>query len=629
MLEKIQEGGQSLVIKIILGLIIISFALAGIGSYLVSPGSGYAAKVNGETISKSEFEQAYQNERSQMENRYGKAFSQLASNPEYMAQVKRSVLVRLVNQKLIEQQSKAMGLAVSDDQVKQAILKMGAFQKDGSFNNTLFKQRLANAGLTPLRFSQLIRKDLINQQLQSSLFGSEFSLPNEAQRIARLQTQTRSFRYVELSTAAFKPEIRVTQKQLKDYYDTHQNEFRSPEMVNIHYILVDAKQLAQQIKVSDAKARTYLDNHASQYQQPEQRKVAHILIKFGKDPKKALQRADLIEKQLKKGANFTKLAKADSQDEFTAKKGGVLNWFQKGVMPPAFDKAAFGLKKVGDISSVVKTKYGYHIIELLGVRPAQMPPFKSLKAKLVQQVQQSEAMTKFYDLSQKLSNLSFEMPNSLKDVAKQMGVKVLSATNVSREGLPSDIQSQQVIKHIFSSTAITQQQNSNVINLSPEKALVVRVVGHHPSKVKPLKVVETQAHDALVIQKALKASNAYAKKLVASVNDMKQFNQLIADKGLKIQKINDATRFDRSFDPHVLQQVFSMAHPKADKPLFKQFSSLSGAPYVVELTHVNQPKPKEKLIEEINHQLVGQNANEDYRLLLNYLKSKADISYHG
>lgn len=629
MLEKIQEGGQSLVIKIILGLIIISFALAGIGSYLVSPGSGYAAKVNGETISKQEFEQSYQNERSQMESRYGKAFSQLASNPEYMAQVKRSVLVRLVNQKLIEQQSKAMGLAVSDDQVKQAILKMATFQQDGSFNNALFKQRLANAGLTPLRFSQLIRKDLINQQLQNALFGSEFSLPNEAARLAGLQTQTRSFNYVELSTAAFKPGIQVTQKQLKNYYDAHQNEFRSPETVDIHYILVDAKQLAKQIDVSNAQAKTYLENHANQYQEPAQRKVAHILIKFGKDPKKALQRAESIESQLKKGADFTKLAKVDSQDQFTAKKGGLLNWFQKGIMPPAFDKAAFGLKKVGDISPVVKTKYGYHIIKLLGVRDAKLPPFESIKAKLVQQVQQSEAMTKFYDLSQKLSNLSFEMPNSLKDVARQMGVKVLSAINVSREGLPANIQSQQVIKHIFSSTAITQQQNSNVINLSPEKALVVRVIGHHPSKVKSLKLVEKQVHDALVIQKSLKASHDYANKLVASANNSKQFNQLIAAKGLKLQKINNASRFDRRFDPHVLQQVFSMAHPKANKPQFKQLSSLSGAPYVVELTQINQPKPNKELVEQINKQLAGQNANEDFRLLLNYLKSKADISYHG
>ncbi|MFM2484234.1 SurA N-terminal domain-containing protein [Celerinatantimonas yamalensis] len=629
MLDKIQEGGQSLVIKIILGLIIVSFALAGIGSYVASPSASYAAKVNGDVISQAEFQQAYQNERQQMQSRFGSAFLQLADNPQYMAQLKKNVLQRLVDQKLIDQQSKAMRISVSDAQVKQAILAMAAFQKDGHFDNATFRQRLATAGLTPARFSQLIRKDLMNQQLQSALFATQFTLPNEVTQLANLQSQTRQFSYVAVPGDKFADDVKVTDKELNNYYQAHLQQFRSPEMVSFNYILVDAKQLAKTIQVSDQQAQSYLNNHANDYQLPAQRHVAHILIKFGKDPAQAKAKAEAIEKQLKDGADFAALAKKDSQDTFSAKKGGVLDWFQKGVMPANFDKAAFGLAKVGDISSVVKTKYGYHIIKLLGIQNSKMPSLDSVKAKVVKKIQQDQAMTQFYDLSQKLSNLSFEMPDSLDQVAKQMGVKVLSATNVTRANLPGDLQNPEVVKQVFSQDAIEKKQNSNVINLSPEQAVVVRLTGHQAAKTQPFDKVKDQVTKSFVAQQQLKLSQAYAKKLLAAIANPQQFAQLIQAKGLQEQQVKAVTRNDQELDPQLLQQVFSMPHPKAGKEPSQVVQLASGDSYVVKLLNVAQPKPDAKLDGQIAQKLQGYFVNEDYRLLLDYLKSKANIEYNG
>lgn len=627
MLDKIQEGGQGLMIKIILCLIIVSFALAGIGTYLGSSGSGYAAKVNGEIISEAEFQQAYQRQRSEMQQRYS-GFSQLANNPQYITQLKHSVLASLVNQKLIDQESKKLGISVSDKQVENAIEDMDAFKQNGKFENALFLQQLQNNGLTAVRFSQLVRNDLRNTQLQQALFGSQFVLNNEVKQLGNLQAQTRSFHYVHVPEVNFVKEINVSDKEVKAYYKQHQEQFRSPETVDINYILLDAKSIAHSIKVSDSEAEKYFHDHSDQYLLPVQRHVAHILIKPGKDPQKAKAEAEKLEKQLKNGADFAMLAKKYSQDQFSAKKGGVLDWFQKGTMPKAFDKAAFGLAKVGDISNVVKTKYGYHIIKLLGIQDSKLPPFAQFKAEIVKKIQQDQAMTQFYDLSQKLSNLTYESPDSLDQTAKNLHLKLETAKGISRNNLPSDIDSKQVTQQIFSQDAIEKQQNSPIINLSPEQALVVRVTGHKKASVKPFDVVKKDAEQALITEKAIQKAKDYANKIANAADKPQVLDKLLKAQNLQLQQASDVARNNQDINPQIVSEVFSMAHPKDGKHPAKAVNTATGDAFVIQLDQVNQPKVDEKIKEQITQQWPSQLANEDYRLLLDYLKSKADISYN-
>ncbi|CAG9297013.1 SurA N-terminal domain-containing protein [Celerinatantimonas diazotrophica] len=628
MLEKIQEGGHGLMIKIILCLIIVSFALAGIGTYLGSSGVNYAAKVNGQVISEAEFQQAYQRQRSEMQQRY-RNFSQLANNPQYIAQLKHSVLASLVNQKLIDQESTKLGISVSDKQVENTIENMDAFKQNGKFKNALFLQQLQSNGLTAVRFSQLVRNDLRNTQLQQALFGSQFVLNNEVKQLGNLQAQTRSFHYVHIPEANFAKDIKVSDKEVKAYYQQHQEQFRSPETVDINYILLNAKSIANSIKVSDAEAEKYFHENADQYQLPVQRHVAHILIKPGKDPQKAKAEAEKLEKELKNGANFAALAKKYSQDQFTAKKGGVLDWFQKGAMPKAFDKAAFGLAKVGDISGVVKTKYGYHIIKLLGIQNSKLPPFARFKAKIVKKIQQDQAMNKFYDLSQKLSNLTYESPDSLDQTAKKLHLKLETAKGVDRNNLPSDIDSQKTVQQIFAKDAIEKQQNSPIINLSPEEALVVRVTGHKKASVKPFAQVKNDAQQALVTERAIQKAQDYASKLANAADKPQEFDKLLRAQNLKLEQASDVARNDQKLNQQIVSEVFTMAHPKDGKHPTKAVNTVTGDAFVIQLDQVNQPKVDEQLTKQIRQQWPSQLANEDYRLLLDYLKSKADISYNG
>ncbi|MGL5610458.1 MAG: SurA N-terminal domain-containing protein, partial [Aeromonas veronii] len=352
MLDKLREGAQGKVAKVILGLIILSFALAGVGSYLNGPARTAPATVNGTEISAAALENAYRNERARMESQMGEAFSQLAANPDYMKQFRRGVLDRLIDQALLDSKARELGLRISDEQIKQAIVAMPEFAENGKFNNDRYLQLIRRAGMTPEMFRDSLRQDMVRQQLMSALLGTEFSLKGEAEQLDKLYNQTRDLRLVRLAAANYMADVQVSDNELEQYYKTNGARFMNDEQVKVDYLLLDAANLAKDIKVTEQDAQDYYDQHQDLFQRAERRHVAHILIPFGKDEKAAEQKAEAVLAKAKGGEDFAALAKADSSDTFSAKKGGELDWFEKGVMDPAFEQAAFALAKAGDLSAV-------------------------------------------------------------------------------------------------------------------------------------------------------------------------------------------------------------------------------------------------------------------------------------
>ncbi|HHQ4722124.1 TPA: SurA N-terminal domain-containing protein, partial [Aeromonas veronii] len=383
MLDKLREGAQGKVAKVILGLIILSFALAGVGSYLNGPARTAPATVNGTEISAAALENAYRNERARMESQMGEAFSQLAANPDYMKQFRRGVLDRLIDQALLDSKARELGLRISDEQIKQAIVAMPEFAENGKFNNDRYLQLIRRAGMTPEMFRDSLRQDMVRQQLMSALLGTEFSLKGEAEQLDKLYNQTRDLRLVRLAAANYMADVQVSDNELEQYYKTNGARFMNDEQVKVDYLLLDAANLAKDIKVTEQDAQDYYDQHQDLFQRAERRHVAHILIPFGKDEKAAEQKAEAVLAKAKAGDDFAALAKADSSDTFSAKKGGELDWFEKGVMDPAFEKAAFALNNAGDLSGVVKSPFGFHIIKLLGVEAAKTKPFADVKEETI------------------------------------------------------------------------------------------------------------------------------------------------------------------------------------------------------------------------------------------------------
>ncbi|MFM5880357.1 peptidylprolyl isomerase [Aeromonas sanarellii] len=627
MLDKLREGAQGKVAKVILGLIILSFALAGVGSYLNGPARTAPATVNGNDISAPALENAYRNERARMEAQMGEAFNQLAANPDYMKQFRRGVLDRLIDQALIDDKARSLGLRVSDEQIKQAIVAMPEFAEEGKFSNDRYLQLIRRAGMTPEMFRDSLRQDMVRQQLMGAVLGSEFALKGEAEQLDRLYNQTRDLRLVRLAASAYVDGVEVSDAEIEQFYKANSGRFMNDEKVKVDYLLLDAANLGKNIKVTEQDAQDYYDQHQDLFQRAERRQVAHILIPFGKDEKAAEQKAEAVLAKAKAGDDFAALAKAESSDTFSAKKGGELDWFEKGVMDPAFEQAAFALAKAGDLSAVVKSPFGFHIIKLLAVEPAKTKPFADVKSDTIARLQSDKAKEQFFAEQQKMADSSFENPDSLDLTAETMGLKVVSSDYFSQADAPAPLSDPKVLSVAFSEQLRDDNTNSDVIELGDGKALVLHIMGHQPKAAKPLGEVKEQVIAAIKHDKASEVARGKAQGLLDKLRAGESIEADLAALGLKVETHKGVARFAQEMDQNLVAQAFRMPHPKDGKPSVELVTEANGDRVVVALDRVNLIKEPSQMVSLLQGQLGQGKAQADYKSLIDELRKAAKIEY--
>ncbi|MFQ2790573.1 peptidylprolyl isomerase [Aeromonas caviae] len=627
MLDKLREGAQGKVAKVILGLIILSFALAGVGSYLNGPARTAPATVNGNDISAPALENAYRNERARMESQMGEAFNQLAANPDYMKQFRRGVLDRLIDQALIDDKARSLGLRVSDEQIKQAIVAMPEFAENGKFSNDRYLQLIRRAGMTPEMFRDSLRQDMVRQQLMGAVLGSEFALKGEAEQLDRLYNQTRDLRLIRLAASAYVDGIEVSDAEVEQFYKANSAHFMNDETVKVDYLLLDAANLGKNIKVTEQDAQDYYDQHQDLFQRPERRQVAHILIPFGKDEKAAEQKAEAVLAKAKAGDDFAALAKADSSDTFSAKKGGELDWFEKGVMDPAFEKAAFALAKAGDLSAVVKSPFGFHIIKLLGVEPAKTKPFVDVMSDTIARLQSEKAKEQFFAEQQKMADSSFENPDSLDLTAEAMGLQVQSTGYFSQADAPAPLNDPKVLSMAFSEQLRDDNTNSDVIELADGKALVLHIMGHQPKAAKPLAEVKEQVITAIKHDKASEVARGKAQGLLDKLKAGENVQADLTALGLKVDTHTGVSRFAQEMDQNLVTQAFRMPHPTDGKPSVELVTEANGDRVVVALDKVNVIKEPSQMVSLLQGQLGQGKAQADYKSLIDELRKAAKIEY--
>lgn len=617
MLEKIRDGSQGVIAKGILVLVILSFAFAGVSSYLGSTTDVPAAEVNGDKITKAELEQAYQSERSRMEQQLGEMFAALSADEKYLQSIKQSVLERLVADKLIDQAAKAMGLRVSDEQIVAAMRAEPAFQTDGKFDNDRYQAILRQLGYQPQTFRDMMRVDMTRRQLTAALVGTEFVLPGEAKQLAELQGQTRDVRYVIVDSAPFLATAVVTDEQVKNYYDANQGQFMSPEMVSLEYVELNAADFAKNNPVSDEEAQTYYEEHKAQYVSNEKRLAAHILVMPGSDEAAAKAKAEDLAKQLDSGADFADLAKANSDDTLSAEQGGKLDWFEPGVMDPAFDAALFALNK-GQHSAVVKTDFGFHIIKLLDVQSGATVPFADVKAKIVAQLQDKKAVDQFYSLQSKLADTSYEVPDTLSETAKAVGVDVKTTALFSRDNAPAELNKPDLVKAAFSETVMLKGLNSEVIELEPNHVVVIRVKEHHDAGTLALAEVKANITERLKQDQANEAARAKAQELMAQVKAGATDLGLVSKAKLG--------RGAQDVDAAIVGKAFQMPTPSTT-PVIDTVGLANGYA-VVALDKVNAAEGvSDELVNALKQRLNAQYSEADYRGLIDSLKANAKVLY--
>lgn len=615
MMDRLREGVNSIAVKIILGLIILSFVFAGVGSYITGGGNNAAAKVGSTEIARGEFEQAYQNERNRMQSQLGDYFSQMLADPGYVESFRKSVLDRMINDVLLEQQAESLGLRISDSQIRTMILEMPQFQTAGQFDQEVYQAALRRAGFSAESFAEYMRRDLMRNQLVTALQGSEFVLQGEIDTQSKLIAQTRDIRTVTLSVADLAKDIELTDEQIEQYYQENPAAYTRPEQAKVSYIELSAEALKSQLEVSDEEAQKYYQEHLDKYSTEEQRKVSHILVQ-GDDEAKAQSILD----ELSAGADFATLAEEKSDDFGSADVGGDLGWIERDVMDPAFEDAAFALETIGDITGLVKSDFGYHIIKLDELKASQAQSYQEVAAEIKQELIDQHAVDQFYEKQTELEKVAFEFPDSLDDSAEAINAKITTTGFISQVDAPELLMTPAVMQAILSPEVKEDGLNSEVIEVAPEHVIVVRVEETRDETVLPLAEVKEQVVAAL---SAVQAEQQAIELGVSLVNELKQGNEaVLADNNLEFTELETIDR-----NSPLASSVFAFAKPEDGQSVFGQSKDQDGNIVVVELSKVTA-EINPAYSTQIGAQLERVGNQQDLTNVLNVLRKNADVEYY-
>ncbi|EMX8466052.1 peptidylprolyl isomerase [Serratia marcescens] len=560
MMDNLRAAANHVVLKIILALIILSFVLTGVGNYLIGGSGDYAAKVNGQTIERAQLEQAFQSERSRMQQQLGDQFSVLAGNEGYMQQMRRQVLSQLIDNMLLDQYAKKLGLAVSDDQIKDAIRKAPYFQTNGQFDNAKYLDLIGRMGYTADNFAQSMRQQLVNQQLIQAFGESGFVLPSESQAMAALVLQERDVRLATIDLKALQAKQSAGDDELKAYYDQNKNSFIAPEQVKVSYIPLDAASMQDKVKVSEEDISAYYDQHKSSYGQPERKNYSVIQLKTEAEANAALD-------ELKKGADFATLAKEKSTDIISRRTGGELGWLEPETTADELKQA--NLTEKGQLSGVVKSSVGYLIVRLNDIEPEKLKPLSEVHDAIAKQVKQEKAVDAYYALQQKVSEAVTSDNESLASAEEAAGVKAAQTDWFTRDNIPAALNFKPVVQAIFDGSLIGENgapgSNSDVITVDGDRAFVVRVSGHKPEGIEPFDQVKDRVADLVKRNKAVQEAKLQGEKLLVELKQGKG-DEAMKAAGLSFGAVQKMARAPE--DSQLVESVFALPHPQDGKPVY-------------------------------------------------------------
>jgi len=634
MLENIRESSQGLTAKIILGLIILTFAVAGLGSYTNSVDTSVAT-VNGEKISLQDFNKAYQAQRNRMAQQFGDMFDTLSNDNNYMANFRQGVLDNLINERLIDQSAESLAIRVSDERIKKTIRAMPEFQVDGVFDNNRYLAIINQAGFfQSSNFRDYLRVEMTRRQLSQALVATEFNLPYQEKLQLTLQNQTRDIRFATISAKQFEAGIDISEAEIKTYYQANQIRFENKEQVKVNYIRLSVADIAKNINVSDEEVASYYQDNISSFTQAEQRRVSHIMIEFTEGDSDsettAKTQAEAVLARLAQGEDFATLAKELSNDTFSGENGGDLDYLEAGVMEQSFDEAAFSLAAEGDITELVKTSFGYHVIKLTELKPSVIQSLSDVKTELQAKVSSEKAQEEFYAQTQEMARLSFEFPDSLEDAASEVNTSVETSTWLSKSGLNSNnsapFNDPKVLAAAFSDLVLQDNMNSDILELNDNEALVLRLNTYQQANIKPLAEVQAQIKTILVAQKATNKAQSTIKELLVQFKAGNDITEQLIKNYVSFTTKENVARYSADLDQSIVREAFVLPHPSEGIISASTVALSNGDLALVELqaVNVNDAIANPQLAQQQTSQL----AQSAYKSYVDSLKIDAKIT-HG
>lgn len=616
MMDNLRAAANHVVLKIILGLIILSFLLTGVVSYQGSAGD-YAAKVNGQVIERAQLEQAFQSERSRMQQELGDRFSAMAGNEGYMQQMRQQVLSQLIDKSLLDQYAKTLGLSASDDQVKEAIRQEAYFQTDGKFDNAKYLDLITRSGFSADQYAQYTRQRLINQQMIQGFGGSDIVPPSEAESMVALVLQERDVRLATIDLNAMMAKQTVTDEELKAFFEQNKNSFIAPEKVKVSFIPLDAAALQDKVTVTEADISAYYDGHQSSFGQPERKKFSVIQLKTEADAKAVLE-------ELKNGGDFAALAKEKSTDIISRRTGGEMDWMEPDTTADELKQA--NLTEKGQLSGVVKSSVGYLIVRLDDIKPALVKPLSEVHDAIAKQIKQEKAVDAYYALQQKVSEAATSDNESLASAEEAAGVKAANTEWFTRDSVPAALNFKPVVQAIFDGSLIGENgapgSNSDVITVDGDRAFVIRVVAHQPEGIEPFDKVKDRVTAMVKHNKALQEAKLQGEKLLVELKQGKG-DEAMKAAGLSFGSVQKMARAPE--DSQLVEAVFALPHPQAGKVVYGMSQDAQGNVVLIALDSVKPGTlPADEMKTFVSNMEKG-SASVTFDALLTNLRKEAKI----
>jgi peptidyl-prolyl cis-trans isomerase D len=610
-------------VQVLLGLITLPFAFWGIDSYQrgASMGQQDLAEVAGQKITLQEFAQAQRDQQERLRSLLGRNFdAALLDTPEQRAEI----LDGLIQQRLLAVQAVKSNLVVTDEHLREIITGLPAFQENGQFSKARYDALLRAQGMSDVMFEARLRRDVELQQLNSAVAESSLVAKAQVGRMSAIQGQQREVSEVLLPREQFAGEVKLLPDTVKAYYDSHQLEFQVPEQVRAEFVVLTADALAALETVSEAELRTWYDtNMRAKFEQ----RVA------------AKKRTDELLAQLRAAPDkFAELAKQYSQDPGSKDNGGDLGFFARGAMVKPFEDAVFKLKQ-GQMSDLVDTDFGFHIIKLTGIKPAKdgepeqrrashilinapaaAKDFQVMRADIEKDLKKQHLGKKFAETAEAFTNLAYEQPDSLQPIADKFKLKIQQSAWLTRraDATAGVLNNQKILDALFAPDSLKSKHNTEVVDAGPDTLLVARVLEHKPAAVRPLDEVKAEIAKRLTEQEGMALANKRGAAIFAELQQGK-------DAGLTWGPAKTIGRDGKSaVHPDALKAIFRADTGKLPVYLGVELRDRGYGLYRISRV-IDAPPADEASEKSMRDQLARQTAQQDYAAYLASLRAGTKI----
>jgi len=488
-------------------LIIPSFVLFGVDRYQGSGNEEKVARVDGNNITRSEWDAQHRTEVDRIRQQSPNVDSTLLDSDV----MRYAALERLVRDRVLAAAAAKSNMTISEERLSRIFAQdagLASFRTpDGKFDRETF-QRVT--GRTPEQYEASMRADLATQQVLLGVSGTAFTPPALAAATINAFYDSREIQVARFSPESFASKVTVSDADIETYYKDHAAQFQAPEQANIEYLVLDTEAAKKNISVNEADLKTYYDENKARFGTKEERRASHILITApasasAADREKAKAKAEQLLAEVKKApATFADVARKNSQDPGSAEKGGDLDFVTRGAMVKPFDDAMFALKK-GDISDVIETEFGYHIIRLTDIKPAVVPPFEQVRATIENEVRAQQATQEFAKAAEAFTDAVYQQPDSLKPAAEKLKLTIQTATNVGRTAAPGatgPLASRNFLSALFAPDSLDRKQNTEAIEVGSNQLASGRVTQYTPAHPMPLAEVKDKIRAQLITERA-------------------------------------------------------------------------------------------------------------------------------